>query len=44
MPPRLEARAKPRSVSLVQARAFIQLDRFEDAERQLLGLLRADAG
>ena len=36
--------AKPRSVSLVQARALIQLDRFEDAERQLLGLLRADAG
>jgi uncharacterized protein (TIGR02466 family) len=35
--------ARPRSVSLIQARAFIQLDRFEDAERQLLGLLRADA-
>ena len=35
--------AKPRSVSLVQARAFIQLDRFEDAERQLLVLLRTDA-
>ena len=35
--------AKPRSVSLVQARAQIQLDRFEDAERQLLALLRADA-
>jgi tetratricopeptide (TPR) repeat protein len=27
----------------VQARAYIQLDRFEDAERQLLALLRADA-
>ena len=35
--------AKPRGVSLVQTRALIQLDRFEDAERQLLGLLRADA-
>ena len=35
--------AKPRSVSLVQTRALIQLDRFEDAERQLLVLLRADA-
>ena len=35
--------AKPRSVSLVQTRALIQLDRFEDAERQLLALLRADA-
>ena len=35
--------AKPRSVSLVQARAQIQLDRFEDAERELLTLLRADA-
>ncbi|HYJ40765.1 MAG TPA: putative 2OG-Fe(II) oxygenase [Steroidobacteraceae bacterium] len=36
--------AKPRSVSLVQTRALIQLDRFEDAERQLLALLRGDAG
>ena len=35
--------AKPRSVSLVQTRALIQLDRFEDAERHLLELLRADA-
>ncbi len=35
--------AKPRSVSLVQARALIQVDRFEDAERQLLKLLGADA-
>jgi len=40
----LKAGAKPRSVSLVQARAFVQLDRFEDAEGQLLALLRADAG
>ena len=40
----LRAGAKPRSVSLVQARAFVQLDRLEDAERQLLGLLKADAG
>src|SRR5690349_21551557 len=39
----LKLGAKPRSVSLVQARAYIQLDRFEDAERQLLALLRADA-
>src|SRR5690349_3587631 len=39
----LKAGAKPRSVSLVQARAFIQLDRFDDAERQLSALLRADA-
>jgi len=36
--------AKPRSVSLVQVRALIQLDRFDDAERRLLELLRADAG
>jgi predicted Zn-dependent protease len=35
--------AKPRSVSLVRARAFIQLDRFEDAERQLLELLGTNA-
>ena len=35
--------AKPRGVSLIQTRALIQLDRFEDAERQLLALLRADA-
>ena len=35
--------AKPRGVSLVQARALIQLDRIEDAERQLLGLLRDDS-
>ena len=34
--------AKPRSVSLVQTRALIQLDRFEEAERQLLALLSAD--
>ena len=40
----LKAGAKPRSVSLVQARALVQLDRLEDAERQLLGLLQADAG
>jgi predicted Zn-dependent protease len=39
----LEAGAKPRSISLVQTRAMIQLDRFEEAERQLLSLLRADA-
>ena len=39
----LKLGAKPRSVSLVQARAFIQLDRFDDAERQLSALLRADA-
>lgn len=39
----LKAGAKPRSVSLVQTRALIQLDRFEDAERKLLELLRADA-
>ena len=45
MPPRLSRHgAKPRSVSLVQARALVQLDRLEDAERQLLGLLQADAG
>lgn len=36
--------AKPRSVSLVQVRALVQLDRLEDAERQLLGLLQVDAG
>src|SRR5436190_15408251 len=36
--------AKPRSVSLIQARAFVQLDRLEDAERQLLGLLQSDSG
>jgi len=35
--------AKPRNVSLVQIRAWIQLDRFADAERQLLGLLGSDA-
>jgi tetratricopeptide (TPR) repeat protein len=40
----LEAGAKPRSISLVQARALVQLDRLEEAERQLLGLLQADAG
>src|SRR6186713_1127383 len=40
----LKAGAKPRSVTLVQARALVQLDRLEDAERQLLGLLQADAG
>jgi predicted Zn-dependent protease len=39
----LKAGAKPRSVSLVQTRALIQLDRFEDAERHLLELLRTDA-
>ena len=40
----LKAGAKPRSVSLVQARALVQLDRLEDAEQKLLGLLQADAG
>jgi predicted Zn-dependent protease len=35
--------AKPRSVALVRARALIQLDRFEEAERQLLGLLTANS-
>jgi uncharacterized protein (TIGR02466 family) len=35
--------AKPRGVSLVKVRAFIQLDRFEEAERHLQDLLRTDA-
>jgi predicted Zn-dependent protease len=35
--------AKPRGVSLVKARALIQLDRFDDAERELEDVLRADA-
>jgi predicted Zn-dependent protease len=35
--------AKPRGVGLVQARALIQLDRSEEAERGLLALLSADA-
>lgn len=39
----LKAGAKPRGVSLVKTRALIQLDRFEEAERQLLELLHADA-
>jgi predicted Zn-dependent protease len=38
----LKSGAKPRSVSLVQARALIQLDRLDEAERLLLGLLQAD--
>jgi predicted Zn-dependent protease len=40
----LKAGAKPRSVSLVQARALVQLDRLDEAERQLLGLLQSDTG
>ena len=40
----LKAGAKPRSISLVQVRALVQLDRLDEAERQLLGLLQADAG
>jgi uncharacterized protein (TIGR02466 family) len=36
--------AKPRGVALVQSRALIQLDRFEDAERHLRGILNSDAG
>jgi tetratricopeptide (TPR) repeat protein len=35
--------AKPRGVALVEARALIQLDRLEDAERLLLALLDSDA-
>lgn len=35
--------AKPRSVTLVMARALIQLDRLEEAESHLSTLLRADA-
>ncbi len=38
----LKAGAKPRGVSLVQSRAMIQLDRFDEAERQLLSLLSTD--
>jgi Flp pilus assembly protein TadD len=34
---------KPRGVALVEARALIQLDRFDDAERVLLTLLGSDA-
>jgi uncharacterized protein (TIGR02466 family) len=35
--------AKPRGVSLVRVRALIQLDRFDDAEGELLALLRTEA-
>ena len=44
MPPRLSRLARSRAAFRWCRRArSIQLDRFEDAERQLLGLLRADA-
>jgi predicted Zn-dependent protease len=39
----LKAGAKTRSVWLVRARALIQIDRLEEAEQQLLDLLRDDA-